>query len=66
MGDQVKAGQHAGPADHGSLDAAVKQAEANVESAQARLSTVMAGARPEDVGVTQAQLNAARARLQGL
>ncbi|HEY3108945.1 MAG TPA: efflux RND transporter periplasmic adaptor subunit [Chloroflexota bacterium] len=66
VGDQVKAGQPLVQLDHGSLDAAVKQAEANVQSAQARLSTVMAGARPEDVGAAQAQVNAARARLQGM
>ena len=66
VGDQVKAGQSLVQLDHGSLDAAVKQAEANVQSAQARLSTVMAGARPEDVGAAQAQVNGARARLQAM
>lgn len=66
VGDQVKAGQMLVQLDRGALDAAVKQAEANVQSAQARLTTVLNGARPEDIGVARAQLGAAQARLQAL
>src|SRR5262249_11115602 len=66
VGDQVKSGQPLVQLDHGSLDAAVKQAEANVQSAQARLSTVLAGARPQGARRAQARLNAARARLTAL
>jgi HlyD family secretion protein len=66
VGDRVKAGQTLVQLDRGTLDTAIKQAEANVQSAQARLTTVMGGARPEDVGVATAQLNGARARLAAL
>jgi RND family efflux transporter MFP subunit len=63
VGDKVKSGQTLVQLDRGTLDAAVKQAEANLMSAQARLTTVLKGARSEDVEVARAQLNSARARL---
>jgi HlyD family secretion protein len=66
VGDRVKAGQTLVQLDRGTLDTAIKQAEANVQTAQARLTTVMNGARPEDVGVATALLNGARARLTAL
>jgi RND family efflux transporter MFP subunit len=66
VGDSVKAGQPLVQLERAALDAAVKQAEANVLSAQARVGTITSGARKEDVEVARAQLEAARARLRGM
>jgi RND family efflux transporter MFP subunit len=66
VGDAVKAGQPLVQLERTALDAGVKQAEANVLTAQARLNTVLGGARKEDVEVARSQLEAARARLRGM
>src|SRR6266540_841839 len=66
VGDPVKAGQPLVQLERATLDAAVKQAEANVQSAQARLNTINGGARKEDVESSRAQLEGARARLRGM
>jgi HlyD family secretion protein len=66
VGDQVKSGQTLVQLDRGTLDTAVKQAEANVLTAQARVTTVTGGPRKEDVEVARAQLESARARLRGM
>jgi HlyD family secretion protein len=63
VGDQIKAGQKLVQLDHGALDAAVSQAEANLQSAQARLQTIQTGARPEDIASAQAALAAQQAKL---
>ena len=41
----------------------VASAQANVSAAQSRLATVLAGAKPEDISVAEAQLETARVRL---
>jgi HlyD family secretion protein len=66
VGDKVKQGQMLIQLDRGAMDAAISQAQANLETAKARLATVQAGARPEDVASAQAALASARARLGGL
>ncbi|HEY3081798.1 MAG TPA: efflux RND transporter periplasmic adaptor subunit [Chloroflexota bacterium] len=66
VGDPVKAGQPLVQLERATLDAAVKQADANVQSAQARLNTINGGARKEDVESSRAQLEGARARLRGM
>src|SRR5579885_823926 len=58
VGDQIKAGQKLVQLDHGALDAAVSHAEADLQSAQARLQTIQTGARPEDIASAQAALAA--------
>ena len=64
VGTSVKAGDVIAELDHVTLDAQVKQAEANLTSAQARLSTVQSGGRTEDVASAQSALDAARARFE--
>ena len=80
VGTQVKAGQEVAELDHASLDAAVTQAQAGLEVAQAKLAQIQAQGRPEDVAKAnaalaeaqanqtnaQAALNAAQAKLQAL
>ena len=53
-------------ADASDLEIAVQQAQTGVLAAQAKLEQVLAGARPEDVTAAQANLQAARLRLDGM
>ncbi len=55
-GADVKAGQVLAAADAGSVNALVKQYEANLASAKANLEKVRAGASNEDITLTQEQL----------
>ncbi|MCL4534204.1 MAG: efflux RND transporter periplasmic adaptor subunit [Bacteroidetes bacterium] len=63
VGSAVKQGDLIAELDHATLDAQVLQAQANVASAQSKLETVQAGARPDDVAAAQAAVAAAQARL---
>jgi RND family efflux transporter MFP subunit len=65
-GSVVTAGQPLARIELDSLTATLKQQQAALASAQARLDTVLMGARPEDVAAANAQLEAARQRLQAL
>ena len=62
-GSTVKAGDLLASLERASLDPSVKQAEANLAVAQARLATVQAGSRAEDIASAEAALVSARARL---
>ncbi|MBI4319670.1 MAG: efflux RND transporter periplasmic adaptor subunit [Chloroflexi bacterium] len=64
VGSPVKAGDIIAELDHFTLDAQVRQAEANLMSAEARLSTLSGGGRYEDVASAAAALDAARARFE--
>jgi RND family efflux transporter MFP subunit len=66
VGSVVKKGDLIAELDHSSLDAAVLQAEASLETAQIRLDTYKTGGRPEDVAAAQAAVDAAQARLAGM
>ena len=66
IGDGVQAGQVLARADASDLEIAVQQAQTGVLAAQAKLEQVLAGARPEDVTAAQANLQAARLRLDGM
>jgi len=63
VGDEVRQGETIAELDRATLDASVQQAEAAVSVAQARLSQVQTGAKPEDVDAAQATINQAQARL---
>ncbi len=63
VGDSVKAGDVLAEMERSSLQAQVAQAEANLAAARARLETVLAGSRPEEVQAAEAQVASARARL---
>lgn len=60
-GQKVDAGEILAVLDHRSLDDELAQATANVSAARARLRTVQAGARPEDVAAARAQAEAGQA-----
>jgi HlyD family secretion protein len=66
VGDAVTAGQFIARLDTSDLDLAVRQAQASLTAAQAKLQQVLDGARPEDVAIAQASLASAQARLSGM
>ena len=63
VGSQVKAGDTVAIMERTTLQLSVQQAQANLKSAQAKLATVMAGGRPEDVASAQAAVDSAQAKL---
>lgn len=62
-GDQVETGQVLVRLDSARQEAAVAQAEAQVQRAQNALAEVVAGARPEEIEAAQAAVELARAQL---
>jgi HlyD family secretion protein len=66
VGDAVKKGDVVATLATTDLQIGVDQAQANLESAQAKLAQVQAGARPEDVATAQAILDAQQAKLAGM
>jgi HlyD family secretion protein len=63
VGDDVTAGQPLAQLDTGDLQAQVQQAQSALTTAEAKLQTVLNGARPEDVAAARAQLAQAQAKL---
>lgn len=61
QGQAVKQGDVLAVLDHRALNDQVAQANANVSSAQAKLNSMLAGARPEDVAAAAGQAGAATA-----
>jgi HlyD family secretion protein len=61
QGQTVNQGDVLAVLDHRSLDDQLVQANANINSAQAKLNSLLAGARPEDVAAANAQAGAAQA-----
>ncbi len=66
VGDAVKKGDVVATLATTDLQIGVDQAQANLESAQAKLAQVQAGARPEDVATAQAIVDAQQAKLAGM
>lgn len=65
-GHEVTAGQPLARLEVDALNAQLKQQQAALASAQARLDNLLQGARPEDVAAAQAQVEVQRQRLQAL
>jgi HlyD family secretion protein len=64
VGDQVKAGQTLAQLDDGDLQLQLKQAQADLKSAEAKLAQVKGGsATPQDLASAQAALASAKAQL---
>lgn len=63
VGDRVQAGETLARLDTGELALQVQSAEAVRSAAQAQLDQLRAGARPEEIAVARANLDAAEARL---
>jgi len=63
VGSTVKQGDVIAELDHATLDAQVAQAGAAVAVAQAKLATIQAGSRPENIAEAQANLKAAQETL---
>lgn len=66
VGDAVKSGDVIATIDASMLDAQVAQAQAAVDSAQARYDQMKAGPRDEQVAQARANVSAAQAKLAGL
>lgn len=60
VGQQVKIGEELASLDLKDLESAVRQAEANLQVAQANLSKLIAGSRPESIAIQQATVQKAR------
>ncbi len=56
VGEKVRAGQHIAEVENGDLRALLQQKQAALQSAQANLSLLQEGTRPEEIAVTQAQI----------
>lgn len=65
-GALVKAGTPLAQLETDTLEAQLRQSEANVLSARARLDTILRGARPEEIASAQASLDSQRSRLRAL
>ncbi|MBP7114544.1 MAG: efflux RND transporter periplasmic adaptor subunit, partial [Candidatus Peribacteraceae bacterium] len=63
-GDTVKAGQRLAALRSGTLSAGIASASASVQSAQAALTALEQGSRPEDIAIAEAGVNNKRASLQ--
>ncbi|WP_339063054.1 efflux RND transporter periplasmic adaptor subunit [Tepidibacillus marianensis] len=63
VGDQVKAGQFLATVDSSSISIQVKNAQANLSSAKARLDEVKKGATAEEIAVKQQSVNKAKLSL---
>ncbi len=66
VGDAVKTGDVIAQMEKSSAKVQVQQAEASLASAKARLATIKAGARPEDIAGSEAAVRNAQARLDQL
>lgn len=66
VGGAVQEGQPLAELDHAAFDLRVAQAEAALATAESRLATSLAGARPDDRAQAEAVLRSAQARLQAL
>lgn len=60
VGDEVLVGQTLASLDSSELNAQLKNAQANVAAQQAKLDGLLAGSRPEDIAVAQAQFDKAQ------
>lgn len=63
-GDKVKAGQRLAALRSGTLSASIASASASVQSAQAALTALEQGSRPEDIAIVEAGVNNKRASLK--
>lgn len=63
-GDKVKKGELLAEIDHELLDIQLRQAEANIEGANAQLKLLISGARKEDVRSAQEQVTQAKTNLE--
>ncbi|MBI4494512.1 MAG: efflux RND transporter periplasmic adaptor subunit [Chloroflexi bacterium] len=66
VGSQVKKGDRLAVLERSTLEAQVRQAEANLANARFRLAAMEKGPKQEDVDAAQAQLEAARIRLKAM
>lgn len=66
VGSQVNAGDVIAEQDHSVLDAQVRQAEANLAAAKAKLAGMQEGSRQETLAQARANLHAAQQRLETL
>jgi len=64
VGDRVTAGQVLASLDAADLDAQLRNAQATVAAQQAKLDGLVAGSRPEDIAVAQAQADKAQQDLE--
>ncbi len=66
VGTKVKAGDLLAQLEHSALDLALEQAQAQLQTAQARLDTIKAGPRAENVRQAELSLDTAQSRLQAM
>ena len=65
IGDRVTSGQVLASLDNAQLAAQLRDAQATIVAQQAKLDGLVAGSRPEDIAVAQAQADQAHQKLEG-
>lgn len=66
VGSVVKAGDTIAQLDHVALDLSLEQAQAQLQGAQAKLATIQAGPRAENVAIAQVGVDNAQQKLQAM
>lgn len=66
VGSVVKAGDTIAQIDHVALDLSLEQAQAQLQGAQAKLATIQAGPRAEQVAIAQLNVDNAQQKLQAM
>jgi len=66
IGSEVKKGQLIAELSHDVLDAQLQQAQAGLRAAQARLTALQTGSKPEEIAIAASQVSSAKTKLDSM